>query len=79
LQCCFRDGLGGHHFLAGSLGPKGAPDVGVGGAGQQGDDADAAGTEFFAERVGEAEGGVLGGVVGKRIRRRRGWRRWRDC
>ena len=64
MQCCFGDRFGGHHFFAGGLGPEGGPDVGVGGAGEQGDDADAAGAEFFAESVGKAEGSVLAGVVG---------------
>ena len=64
MQCSFGDRFGGHHFFAGGLGPEGGPDVGVGGDGEKGDDADAAGTEFFAERVGEAEGSVLAGVVG---------------
>lgn len=50
--------------MAGGLRPESFPDLGVGGAGKQGDDADATRAEFFAERIGEAEGGVLGGVVG---------------
>jgi len=54
----------GHHFLARGLRPESIPDIGIGCAGEQRDDADAFGAEFFAEGVGEAEGSVLGGVVG---------------
>src|SRR5271165_7264739 len=57
-------GFGGHHFAAWGLGPKSRPDVGVGGAGEQGDDADSARAQFQAQGVGEAEGAVLGSVVG---------------
>lgn len=64
LQDCGGDRFGGHHFPARSLGPENGPDVGVGGAGQQRDDADATGAKFFAESVGEAEGSMLAGVVG---------------
>ena len=46
------------------MGPKGGPDVGVGGTREQGDYTDSFRAKFFAERVGEAVGGVLGGVVG---------------
>ena len=58
------DGFGRHHFLAGSLGPESGPDVSVGRAGEQRNDADAAGAKFFAESVGEAKSSVLAGVVG---------------
>ena len=61
-----RDGFWRHHALARGLGPESFPDVSVGGAGQQSDNADAARTEFFAESIGEAEGGVLGSIVGGR-------------
>lgn len=59
-----RYGFGGHHFFAGGLGPEGGPDIGVGGAGEQGDHTNSFGTKFFAKRVGEGERGVLGGGVG---------------
>jgi len=60
----FRNGFWGHHFLARSLRPQRAPDVGVGGAGKQADHADAARAEFFPQCVGKAQGGVLGRIVG---------------
>jgi len=64
LHYRFGDRFGGHHFFAGGLGPEGGPDVGVGGAGEQGDGTDAAGAKFFPESAGQTEGSVLGGVVG---------------
>ena len=66
MQGHLGDGFWGHHFLAGGLGPESGPDVGVGGAGKQRDDADATGAEFFAKSVGEAESSVLAGVVSSR-------------
>ena len=60
------DGLRRHHLAARSLGPERGPDLSVGCAGEQGDDADSAGTEFLAKGVGEAKGSVLGSVVGGR-------------
>src|SRR5215467_1772345 len=54
-----------HHLFARGPGPERFPDVGVGGAGEQSDDADAARAEFFAQRIGEAEGRVLGSVVAR--------------
>lgn len=60
----FGDGFGGHHFLAGGGGPEGGPDVGGGGAGEDVDDADAAGTEFFTQSAGKAECSVFGSIVG---------------
>src|SRR5579862_4708102 len=61
-----RNGFRGYHFSARSLGPEGFPDVGVGGAGKQADDADAARAQLLAKSIGEAEGGMFGGVIRSR-------------
>lgn len=58
------DGFRRHHFSARGLRPQSVPDVGIDGAGEKSDDADAARAEFFAKRIGKAEGGVLGCGVG---------------
>lgn len=64
LQNGFGHRVGRHHFMAGGLGPERFPDVGVGGARLESDDADFPGTEFFAEGICESERRVLGRVVG---------------
>jgi len=57
-------GFGPHHPVAGSFRPKCVPNRSVGRAGEGGDDANALGTEFLPESIGEAEGTELGGVIG---------------
>lgn len=46
--------------------PKTVPDFGIGGAGQQGDDANSFGAQFFPQGIREAERSVFGGNVGSR-------------
>ena len=58
------DGGGSDHAATGRLRPELLPDGGVGGSGEEGDDADGAGAEFFTEGFGEGKESALGGVVG---------------
>ena len=46
--------------------PKRVPDFGVGGSGQQGDDANSFGAQFFPQGIREAERAMFGGNVGSR-------------
>ena len=58
--------VGRHHFFTWGLGPESLPNISIGGAWEEANDADSFGTELFAQSIGETQSCMLRGVVSGR-------------